>query len=410
MKILLLNDKIPPEGQGGAEQVVWRLAVGLAAAGHDTHIATTTAGPAFSEIRQGIACHYIRAGYPERFRAWLSLWNPQTARAFQRLLARVQPDVVNAHNIHFTLSWHTLKQAHDMGCPVVFSAHDALAFAYGKLPHAFDANEPGQTSDYRLPRAYNLRQNRLRYNPFRNAIIRRRLERYAQIRTAPSQALAEAFADNAMPPVEVAYNGIDLEGWQLVEAGRVRQLRHKLDLHGKRVILVAGRLSREKGLRQILLALERLSGRMPDVRLLVLTARDIDGQIPPQLRPFVRAAGWLSGEDLRAAYQLADLVTVPSIYLDPFPTVNLEAMALGKPVVATCFGGSKEVVIDGQTGFIVDPLDTNAFTQRLKVLLSDEDLRRTMGQRGSQRIQRHFSLWRQVARMSELYERAIALR
>ena len=68
-----------------------------------------------------------------------------------------------------------------------------------------------------MPRGYNLRQSRFRYNPFRNAIIKRYLARYAHIRTAPSQALANAFADNDMPPVEVAHNGIDLDEWAPVD-------------------------------------------------------------------------------------------------------------------------------------------------------------------------------------------------
>ena len=92
----------------------------------------------------------------------------------------------------------------------------------------------------------------------------------------------------------------------------------------------------------MLLALDRLRESLPAVRLLILTSR-ASGRLPAafeHLRPNITVGGWLSGADLRAAYQLADVVAVPSIYVDPFPTVNLEAMAAGKPVVATCFGGS----------------------------------------------------------------------
>ena len=412
MKILLLNDRIPPEGQGGAEAVVWRLARGLAAAGHDAHVIAATAGDAFEEIRDGIPAYHIRAGYPERFRAWFSLWNPQTVGAFRQLLERIQPDVVNAHNIHFLLSYHTLKLARDAGCAVVFSAHDAMPFAYGKLPASFGPGGAHLTErqTHRLSRWHNLGQNRFRYNPFRNIIIRTYLERCAHIRTAPSQALAEAFADNDMPPVEVLHNGIDLEEWSPVDAARSDALRQRLDLVGKRVVLIAGRLSREKGMRQILLALDQLREALPEVRLLVLTARDIESQIPAEfahLRPYIRIGGWLSGPDLRAAYQLADVITVPSIYLDPFPTVNLEAMALGKPVVATCFGGSPELVLDGETGFIVNPFDTAAFADRLSRLLRDEGLRRELGWRGRERVRRRFRLADQARAFVELYKRAV---
>ena len=138
----------------------------------------------------------------------------------------------------------------------------------------------------------------------------------------PSQALAAAFADNDMPPVEVAHNGIDLDEWGPVDESIVDDLRARLDLVGKRVILIAGRLTAEKGMRQILSALSLLHESLPDVRLLVLTSRDIESQISAEfthLRPLIRIGGWLEGEELRGAYQLADVVAVPSIYVDPFP-------------------------------------------------------------------------------------------
>ena len=405
MKILILNDRIPPEGRGGAEAVVWRLARGLAAAGHELQVAASTPGPPFEELRDGIPTYHLHARYPERFRAWLSLWNPQTAGALRSLLHRLQPDVVNAHNIHSYLTYHSLKLAHAAGCGVVFSAHDAMPIVYGKLP--------ATRGDYRLPAGYNLRQNRFRYNPVRNIMIKRALQRFTHSRTVPSRALADAFADNAMPPLEVVHNGIDLDDWRPPAESVVAELRGRLGLAGKSVILIAGRLTVEKGLRQMLLALDRLRDHLPEVRLLLLTSRDIAAQLPADfehLRPYLAIGGWLSGAELRAAYQLADVVASPSIYVDPFPTVNLEAMAAGKPVVATCFGGSREVVLDGETGFVVNPLQVDALADALLRLLKDDALRAAMGERGRERIGAHFSLARQVERMLGIYARTLQSR
>ena len=415
MKILLLNDRIPPEGQGGAESVAWRLARGLAAAGHEVMVAAATESASFEETRASIRTWHLRARYPERFRAWLSLRNPQTTGALRALLQRTKPDVVNAHNIHFWLSYHSLKQARAAGCAVVFSGHDVMPFAYGKLRHFVkaDAREMNLPADYRLLAAFNLRQNRFRYSPFRNPLIRSCLARYPQIRTVPSRALADAYAANDMPPVEVLHNGIDLAEWQPVAEARVEALRQRLDLVGKSVILSAGRLSREKGTLQLMGALDSLRHSLPQARLLVLTAREIDTEIPAEfqhLRGLIRVGGWLHGEDLRAAFQLADVVTTPSIVFDTFPTVNLEAMAMGKPVVATCFGGSAEAVLDGETGFIVNPFDTATFAQRLQRLLADADLRGEMGAKGRQRIAAQFTLERQVRVMVDIFERARASR
>ena len=413
MKILLLSDRIPPEGRGGAEAVVWRLAQGLSAAGHETHVAASTPGAPFEELRDGIPTYHLHAQYPERFRAWLSLWNPQTSGALRSLLQRLRPDIVNAHNIHAFLSYHSLKLARAAGCGVVFSAHDAMPLVYGKLPATFGGRGLQRPADYRLPAGYNLRQNRFRYNPWRNMIIRRHLQRHTHSRTVPSRALAAAFADNDLPPAEVVHNGIDLDAWGPPDETIVAELRGRLGLEGKRVILIAGRLTEEKGMRQALLALDRLRESLNSVRLLVLTSREAGARLPADLghlRPYVTIGGWLSGAELRAAYKLADVVAVPSTYIDPFPTVNLEAMAAGKPVVATCFGGSPEVVLDGETGFIVDPLQVEALAGALLRLLKDDALRASMGERGRERIRAHFDLTRQVERMLEIYQRALQSR
>ena len=408
MRLALLSDQIPPEGAGGAEAVVWRLARGLADKGQDVHVVATTRGAAFEEIRDGLPTYHIHSEYPERFRAWLSLWNPGTVSQLRALLRRLQPQIVNAHNIHFYLSYHALKIARDAGAATVFSAHDVMPFAYSKLRH-FARGGPRQINlpdAYRLPRFYNLKRNRFRYNPWRNRVIRRYLSRYAERRTVPSQALAEAFTVNGLPPVDVVHNGIDLREWSEPDRALVMELRRRFGLGGKQVVLIAGRLTPDKGTVPLLKAMDKLKERLPGTRVLALTARDIDEQIPAaysHLRSLIRVGGWLSGAELRAAYDLADVVVVPSVIFDTFPTVNLEAMAAGKPVIATCFGGSPEIVIDGETGFIVNPFETRTLAERLGRLLEDRDLSREMGRRGRARIREQFALDKQVERMLAIY-------
>ncbi|MCY4145082.1 MAG: glycosyltransferase family 4 protein [Chloroflexi bacterium] len=408
MKILLLNDRIPPEGRGGAEAVVWRLALGLRAQSHQVHIAAATEGDSFDDQRSGIPTHHLRARYPERLRSWLSLYNPQTARAFRRLLARIQPDVVNAHNVHAWLSWHTVRQARDFGCRVVFSGHDCMPIVYGKMRYFIhpDGGRLRIPAAYRLPRLRNLRENRFRYNPFRNPLIRRAM-RQAQAVTVPSQALADVYAVNGLPSAQVVPNGIDLNTWTSVSSEWVDRLRQRYSLADKRVILVAGRMTREKGVEQLLAALDGLRLGMPNARLLVLSSRSIESQVPARFRHLLGlmiAGGWLAGAELRAAFQLADVVAVPSICFDTFPTVSLEAMALGRPVIATCFGGSQELVKDGETGYIVNPFDTELFVQRLQALLGDRALREQMGRRGRDHVAAHYRLDQQVSTMTALYE------
>jgi glycosyltransferase involved in cell wall biosynthesis len=413
MKIVLLNERIPPEGRGGAERVTWSLAQGLQQAGHEVHVIVTTPHASFSERREGIMTYHLHGGYPLRWQAWLSLYNPQTIPTLRQLLKTIQPDIVHAHNIHLNLSYASLTVAHRLGFPTVFTAHDLMAVTYGKLTHWINPAECGvpDQSQYRLPRFYNLRQMRLRYNPFRNLLIRQVLNRNAVIRTCISAAQQQALIANHIPPFIVVPNGINPSS-MTVSTDQVETLRTRLDLSGHRVILFAARMSKAKGGAQMLLALEKLLLNLPDILLLVLSDKLIEWESPEQaarLKDQVRSAGWLNGSELNAAYQISTVIAVPSIYLETSSMVALEAMAARKPVIATCYGGPPEIVIDGETGYVVNPFDTNQFADGLRKVLNDPTLARQMGEAGHRRVEETFPLSKQVARFVQIYQDAIAL-
>ena len=100
----------------------------------------------------------------------------------------------------------------------------------------------------------------------------------------------------------------------------------------------------------------------------------------------------------------------PSICFDTFGMVNLEAMEHSRPVVATCFGGSPEVVEDGVTGRIVNPFDTRRLADTLVELLSDREQAVRMGAAGRLRLIERFRIDRLGSEFAEEYERALAAR
>jgi glycosyltransferase involved in cell wall biosynthesis len=412
LRILILSDRIPPENKGGAEVVAWNLAKGLQRIGHEVHVIAATNGEAFAEEREGIPTYHIHSRYPERFQAFLSLYNPQTVRHLRRLYWRIQPDVLNAHNIHRDLSYYSLTTAHRMGIGTVFTSHDAMPFAYAKLSHFIDPAKDGVDAPvaYRMPRGYNRRQMRFRYNPLRNCIIRRVLTHHTDQRTTPSEELKRAHEANDLPPFTTVHNGIDVEAFTAPQA-LVEALRARLKLQGHKVILFAGRLTAAKGVNEMLRALAVLVKRTPAALLLVCSSRSIDSQVrQPEFQHLrerhIRWAGWLSGDELAAAYRVADVAVVPSVTFETLGQVNLEAMAAGIPVLATCYGGSREAVVDGKTGFIINPFKTDHFVAKLEALLTDDALRQRMGQAGREHVIANFSLERQVREMEALYRRA----
>ena len=116
-------------------------------------------------------------------------------------------------------------------------------------------------------------------------------------------------------------------------------------------------------------------------------------------------------------YSHAAVFVCPSIY-EPFGIINLEAMACETPVVATAVGGIKEVVVDGETGFLVpleqmkespfEAIDPEKFArdiaQRVNKLMKDPELRERFGKAGRKRVEENFS-WAAIAeKTTKLYE------
>ncbi len=108
-----------------------------------------------------------------------------------------------------------------------------------------------------------------------------------------------------------------------------------------------------------------------------------------------------------AAY---DIFVLPSTWPEPFGLVLLEAMASGKPVVATAPGGPSEIVVDGETGYLIQPSSPIDLAASIEKLLPDPQLRKRMGEAGRERACKLFALPRYVREFEELYARLLGMR
>jgi glycosyltransferase involved in cell wall biosynthesis len=129
-------------------------------------------------------------------------------------------------------------------------------------------------------------------------------------------------------------------------------------------VLYAGRLSPEKGVAELVAAADGLE--------LVVAG---DG---PLREAVPGALGFLARHDLEPLYERCAVVACPS-YREGFGVACAEAMAHGKPVVASAVGGLRDLVVDGETGLLVPPGDVEALRGALRRLLEDRELRRRLG-------------------------------
>ncbi len=402
MRIAILQDDFPPRASGGAGIVVATLARELAKRENELTVITCVQDKKLvgSFHEDGMRIERIYSDYTPRWRSWLSLCNPATVGQVKKVLAEVKPDVVHAHNVHYHLSYWTLRLAKKSGARVFLTAHDVMLFHYGKLTEFIDPEhtECRRDWDYRVSAWQQFRKYRFWYNPFRNIVIHRVLRNVDKI-FAVSAALKDALEQNGIQNIDVLHNCIDVAAWQVSQQA-AEVFVHSHGLEGKKVILFGGRISGLKGGGVMLEALRTIVQSEPNAVLLLLGKRDAYVErLMAQAKEWgveasVISAGWLSGEELRAAYHAAVIIVVPSLCFDSFPTVVLEAMACGKPVVGSCFGGIPEMIVDGETGATVSPYESGQLVAYLKDFLQDTEKRTRFGKAGYARVAAQFSLGR----------------
>jgi glycosyltransferase involved in cell wall biosynthesis len=111
--------------------------------------------------------------------------------------------------------------------------------------------------------------------------------------------------------------------------------------------------------------------------------------------------------DIPQLLAVSDLFVLPSLY-EGLPLSVLEAMAAGKPVIATQIGGTSEVVTDGETGLLVKPRDSNALAAAIQRLLTDQDLANRLARSALDRVRHEFSSDVMVRRVSRIYQDLLA--
>jgi glycosyltransferase involved in cell wall biosynthesis len=211
--------------------------------------------------------------------------------------------------------------------------------------------------------------------------------------------------------VAVIHNGIDTHAFGPLPEEQTRAVRRALALDGRwPVVGIIANLIDYKGLQYFLPAWASVVDRHRKAVVLLVG----DGPLRGSLETRVRALGlddaarFLGNRaDVPALLALMDLVVHPSLE-EGFSNAILEAMAAGKPVVATAVGGTPEAVTDGVTGRLVPARDAGALAAAMLELLGSSDEPRRLGEAARRRVYEHFRVELMVRRHEQLYADALA--
>lgn len=214
----------------------------------------------------------------------------------------------------------------------------------------------------------------------------------------------------------VVFNG--MAPLREVQPQEVQALREQIALPADAVLVtLAGRLNRMKGQSLLIdaLALLRQRGRLEGLHVLII-GDTLPGQelIKQRLQDRVDAAGLQDrvhflpfAADIAPVWAATDVACVPSIEPESFGLVAIEAMSLGKPVIAAAHGGLLDVVRDGHTGLLFEPGDAEQLAAALATLAANAPFRSALGTAGRQRQLAEFNLPQQIGRIQALCEATI---
>jgi glycogen synthase len=377
VRILLLSREYPPHVYGGAGVVV-------------DHLSRALARRASVEVR------YFGESQPARpnltvhgYAPWSRLaGGPEApyAPALEALsvglaMARdpVAADVVHTHTWYVGLGGMLVQSVH--GVPLVVTLH------------SMEPLRPWKADQLGTGYAVSSWAERLA------------VERADRVIAVSEQMGADITAHFRVDPdrVVVIHNGVDAEAFARTAGSEA------LARHGVRApyALFVGRISEQKGIFQLL---EAARGLPAGVQLvLCASSPDTPDRVEAAVvgRPEIR---WINAmlpvPEVVQLYSHAAVFVCPSIY-EPFGLINLEAMACGTPVVASRVGGIPEVVVDGETGWLVEPGEPAALGAALRRALADPERARRMGEAGRRRVESHFSWDRIADRTLGVYQDAI---
>jgi glycosyltransferase involved in cell wall biosynthesis len=257
-----------------------------------------------------------------------------------------------------------------------------------------------------VPRPPLVASRRIEYRIARHSFSRWKYSQVSCFIAISDAVRRRLLADGIAPAsVEVVHEGVDVERIVALPAASVHAALYLPA--GSPVVGNVGALVPQKGQHTLIAAAAIVVKRVPDVRFVILGDGELRGALEAQIRHLhLERHVFLAGFRPDVLELMKDFaVFALSSTHEGLCTSLVDAMAAGRPAVATAVGGVPEVVDDGVTGFLVRPSDERALAERIVHLLSDAALRTKMGEAALERARRLFTVERMVSGTLAVYER-----
>jgi radical SAM superfamily enzyme YgiQ (UPF0313 family)/glycosyltransferase involved in cell wall biosynthesis len=403
MKILHVCDWYIPIG--GAEKLMFDTLSALEAAGHE-NIMIINKHP--SQTLTGKRPEYQIAHIEidlANFRPYDYVHTHRAKNLIRKIINQYKPDVCHIHNCQNPYITKFLLKA----IPCVRSIHDPRLYCFTQwrlLPDKSICPYPlGEKcmankclSKARSPNTY---FDKIAPFVFENYILHKDMP----IIILESQAQISCVLQNGYRKEQIAW----LPNFTPVRAEEeVIEFNRKYYNPDENHVLFVGRASYEKGVDVILDAAPLV--KTPCTIHLVTGGPYMDHineRVKKERLDNVDVVGVLSYDETRKYYAKSDIVVVPSVWIESFCLVGLEAMANRKPVIGSRTGGIKDWLVDGVTGYHFEPGNAQELASKVDYLLDNKSLAIQMGKKGYERVKTHYNKAIYVERLLGIYQRAV---
>ncbi|MCM8832406.1 MAG: glycosyltransferase [Candidatus Omnitrophica bacterium] len=202
---------------------------------------------------------------------------------------------------------------------------------------------------------------------------------------------------------EVIYNGIEIEKYETIKQNLI--LKDAFGIKNQKIILTGGRLSFEKNLEKFLHVAKIVKEKFKNVKFLIVGEGDQKVKLKKlaknlNIQDDVIFTGYR--DDLPELIKISDIVVLISLW-EGMPNLIIEGMLCKKPVICTKIGGGKEIIKDGENGFLIDPKNQKEIVEKILFLLNNEEKSKIFGQNGYNYAKKTFSLEKMIESYQNLF-------
>lgn len=423
MQICVLIDNLDLTRLAGAETSAVLHCKEILKHGHQVNI--LTAGP-FNNNKDiveydGIPINCI-SSEPAGWKAdYLLINRPDVVEKTIKIIKQISPDLIQTHNIHNYFSFGILRALKLAlpNVPLVVTAHDHSSLCRGALRCKGEhlANMHAD-SDFRMPNLITcwLCQKHT-FNPFKRYFLIKILNEWCDFVIFVSKALQKFYLSNGLKTRSyVIYSGTAINKADISENDK-KLFRHVYDLREHKLIICGGRMKPLKGFHKVIEAMPEIISRTDKSILLIIYGDENDYAMSLKdkakelgVSENVKVIGWLNREELDILMSIAMVGIVPSIGADALPRSVYEYMLSGLPTLATRVGGAKEIIDDGNNGYLIVPWDTVEITRKTIRLIKSAALREQVCKKALDTIETSFLISHVVQQRLDIYEKLLTVK